>query len=274
MEENISRNTSFSSSCSNTEEEKEKYKDKDKELYVVKGYEPSFPDDFTNYYTNFWYKRNILRSGAYVIALMSTLKFVNHGAIKLHCGVYMIKKDYDGSPTKETCALLGVPIKLISDFLIDESQTINMLKKAHELDYIDDIKDITTVYISSMISTFLPFFKNYDTTTDLILLNIEPKGYGNIEYKYPTPRITIPGGKMQKSDLFDFESCGFREFKEETGLDITHCHEKISREKVRSNKKYNQSTLYHKKFRFYPLKQTQQNNSNIFESMYYLVRVK
>jgi 8-oxo-dGTP pyrophosphatase MutT (NUDIX family) len=38
---------------------------------------------------------------------------------------------------------------------------------------------------------------------------------------------------MEEKDFLDFEKCALREFKEETGLDISSCHEKLSREKFK-----------------------------------------
>lgn len=184
----------------------------------------------------------------------------------------MIKKEYDGTPTKETCALLGIPIRLINDFILEHSPLINLIKQSQELDYIDQIQSITSKFIYRAIGKFLPHFNKCEAT-DLVLLNIEPKGYGKLERKYPVPRFTIPGGTMEKDDLLNFESCGLREFKEETGLDISNCHEKISREKIRSGNRFTFMESFEKKLHFLPVKR-QQEILTRFESMYYLVRLK
>lgn len=223
-------------------------------------------------FRDYWHKKSNCKKGAYVLAIISTIKFVKYGAVKLTNGVYMIKKDYDGTPTKETCALLGVPVKMITDFLIEDSELVINLKHSDELNYIDNIDEITTKYISKALHKFLPYFKDCNQT-DLVLLNIEPKGFGRYSRKYPTPRITIPGGRMESTDLFNFESCGFREFKEETGLDITCCHEKISREKIRTSKRFTHLSSFQKRLKVLPFKK-QQELLTKFESMYYLVKIK
>jgi len=223
-------------------------------------------------FRDYWHKKHTYKKSAYVLAIISTLKFLKYNAIKLPNGIYMIKKDYDGTPTKETCALLGVPVRLITDFFIEDSGLVISLKNSEELSYIDNINDVTTKYISKPLTKFLPYFKNCNPN-DLVLLNIEPRGYGRYARKYPIPRITIPGGKMESSDLFNFESCGFREFQEETGLDITCCHEKISREKIRSSKRFTHLSSFQKRLKILPFKK-QQEILTRFESMYYLVKIK
>lgn len=218
-----------------------------------------------------WHKKNTKKS-AYVIAVMSTLNFIKHGASKLRCGIYLIKKDYDGSPTKETCALLGIPVRIINDLLFDDTELVKKIRTDDELTYIEKIEEVTTRHISKAIGKFLPFFRTYGNT-DLVLLNIEPKGYGKYERYYPTPRITIPGGKMERNDFFNFESCGFREFREETGLDISSCHEKISREKIKSGKRFTHLSSFQKKMKYLPIRR-QQEILTKFESVYYLVNIK
>lgn len=223
-------------------------------------------------FRDYWHKKSNCKRGAYVLAIISTLKFVKYGAVKLTNGVYMIKKEYDGTPTKETCALLGVPVKMVTDFLIEDSELVINLKNSEELSYIDNINEITTKHISKALNKFLPYFKEC-SATDLVLLNIEPRGFGRYVRKYPTPRITIPGGRMESTDLFNFESCGFREFKEETGLDITCCHEKISRERIRSSKRFTHLSSFQRRLKVLPFKK-QQELLTKFESMYYLVKIK
>jgi hypothetical protein len=259
----------------------ESFSSEDEDSINDKPIDPGLEDKFSSFrfqndndrvFKDYWHKRNNLKKSAYILAIISVLKFVKHDAIKLNCGIYMIKKDYDGSPTKETCALLGVPVKIITDFLTEESELLIHLKQSPELQYIDDISEITTKHISKALIKFLPMFKDCNQS-DLILLNIEPKGFGRFERNYPTPRITIPGGKMEKNDLFNFESCGFREFKEETGLDITCCHEKISREKIKSGRRFTHLSSFQKKLKMLPIKK-QQDVLTKFESMYYLVKIK
>ncbi len=208
------------------------------------------------------YKYNKYKKSAYILALVSTFNFIKIGGSKLNNGIYFIKKDYNGDPDKETCALIGVPIKNIGDFIDFNGELLNTLKDCEELSYINGLRDITTKYISYVIKKFLPYFENVDSN-NLLILNIEPRGETpKTSYLYPVPRITIPGGKMEAKDSYNFELCGLREFKEETGIDITNCHEKISREKINNGKK------------FYKRKNKKSKVNLIFENMYYLVKIK
>lgn len=73
-----------------------------------------------------------------------------------------------------------------------------------------------------------------------ILLNIEPKGMsGELAKMYPAPLITLPGGTMESSDNGDFEYCAFREFREETGIQIDKCkYICVSKDKLKCSKHY------------------------------------
>jgi hypothetical protein len=62
-----------------------------------------------------------IRKGSYIMAIMPITSFIKQeGATLLDCGIYFIKKDYDGSPTKETCALIGVPLNMVMEFLDED----------------------------------------------------------------------------------------------------------------------------------------------------------
>ena len=166
-----------------------------------------------------------IRKGSYIMAIMPIESFMKQqGAMKLDCGIYFIKKEYDGTPTKETCALLGIPLINVTDFLDETCAFVSSIKHDKELQYIKDIHNLSIRYIQSPISKFKMFFRREDTS-ELLLFNIEPKGEGIQELRYPEPRITIPGGGMEEGDLRDFEKCGIREFQEETGLDIQDTYE-------------------------------------------------
>ena len=105
------------------------------------------------------------------------------------------------------------------------------------------------------------------------MFNIEPKGEGYLEKSYPVPRITIPGGTMEDKDFLDFEKCALREFKEETGLDITSCHEKLSREKFKKGFRFTHFTNYKKQLRTFYVRNKNDNNTK-YISMYYLMRIQ
>ena len=213
-----------------------------------------------------------IRKGSYIMAIMPISSFMKQqGAMKLDCGIYFIKKDYDGTPTKETCALLGIPLINVTDFLDETCAFVSSIKHDKELQYIKDIVRLSVRYIQNPISKFKMFFKREDTN-ELLLFNIEPKGEGIHELKYPEPRITIPGGGMEEKDLRDFEKCGIREFKEETGLDISDTYERISKEKIKRGFKFTHFSSNRNKVKMFLIKNKYDNKKSI--SMYYLVRIE
>jgi hypothetical protein len=213
-----------------------------------------------------------IRKGSYIMAIMPIESFMKQqGAMKLDCGIYFIKKEYDGTPTKETCALLGIPLINVTDFLDETCAFVSSIKHDKELQYIKDIHNLSIRYIQSPISKFKMFFRREDTS-ELLLFNIEPKGEGIQELRYPEPRITIPGGGMEEGDLRDFEKCGIREFKEETGLDIQDTYEKISKEKIKRGFKFTHFSSNRNKVKMFLIKNKYENKKSI--SMYYLVRIE
>ena len=213
-----------------------------------------------------------IRKGSYIMAIMPIESFMKQqGAMKLDCGIYFIKKEYDGTPTKETCALLGIPLINVTDFLDETCAFVSSIKHDKELQYIKDIHKLSIRYIQSPISKFKMFFRREDTS-ELLLFNIEPKGEGIQELRYPEPRITIPGGGMEEGDLRDFEKCGIREFKEETGLDIQDTYEKISKEKIKRGFKFTHFSSNRNKVKMFLIKNKYENKKSI--SMYYLVRIE
>lgn len=213
-----------------------------------------------------------IRRGSYIMAIMPISSFMKQkDAVKLDCGIYFIKKDYDGTPTKETCALLGIPLINVTDFLDETCAFVTSIKNDKELQYINDIHNLSVRYVQSAISKFKIFFKREDTS-ELLLFNIEPKGEGEYKTKYPEPRITIPGGGMEERDLCDFEKCGIREFKEETGIDITDSYERISKEKIKRGFKFTHFSSNRRKLKMFLIKNKYENKKSI--SMYYLVRIE
>lgn len=213
-----------------------------------------------------------IRKGSYIMAIMPIESFMKQqGAMKLDCGIYFIKKDYDGTPTKETCALLGIPLINVTDFLDETCAFVSSIKHDKELRYIKDVQHLSVRYIQNPISKFKMFFKREDTN-ELLLFNIEPKGEGIHELKYPEPRITIPGGGMEEKDMRDFEKCGIREFQEETGLDISDTYERISKEKIKRGFKFTHFSSNRNKVKMFLIKNKYDNKKSI--SMYYLVRIE
>ena len=213
-----------------------------------------------------------IRKGSYIMAIMPITSFMKqNGAKKLDCGIYFIKKEYDGTPTKETCALIGVPLNMVMEFLDENCKFIKDIRLDDDLQYIDKIEKLTIKYIQIPISKFKIFFRR-ESQNDLLLFNIEPKGEGQLQRCYPEPRISIPGGGMEDSDYYNFETCGLREFKEETGLDISNSYERISREKIKRGFRFTHFSSSKKKLKMVLLKNKTDNSKSI--SMYYLVKIE
>jgi len=223
-----------------------------------------------NEFKNFNHRVDVKRS-SYVMAIITSENFKKKGAIQLSSGIYWIKRDYDGSSTGETCALIGVPIQFIFDFLDENGELINKIRRDQELDYIDGIETLSCRYIQLAISKFKTFFKREDEQ-ELMIFNIEPKGSGKLEKAYPNPTITVPGGTMEEKDLLDFERCAMREFQEETGIDIVDSHQKISREKIKKGYRFTHFPSSHKRLKMIYSKNKFDQNKKVI-AMYYLVRI-
>jgi 8-oxo-dGTP pyrophosphatase MutT (NUDIX family) len=172
-------------------------------------------------------KENILRQSAYFISVIPVDTFIKYGAKYIDWGVYYIHKEYDGSPTQETCALVGIPLLHVDQFYTESSELIQNLKHREEFQHIHGIEFITCANTCETLSKFKEYFDACDTSS-LLLLNIEPKGFGKISVKYPDPRFTIPGGTMEDADCNDFEQCALREFIEETALPIQNKYVVVS----------------------------------------------
>jgi 8-oxo-dGTP pyrophosphatase MutT (NUDIX family) len=137
------------------------------------------------------------------------------------------------------------------------------------------IDKLTCKFIQNTISKFRLYLNNPYIQEDLVLFNIEPKGDGKLERCYPIPRISVPGGKMEDGDLLDFEKCALREFKEETGIDITFCHQKLSREKIKKGFRFSHFSNNKEEHKTTKIKTYYSKNKfdTKYISMYYLVRI-
>ena len=203
------------------------------EIYKPEEYHPSISSEK---------KKKVYRS-AYIISVIKKDSFIKYGARLLTTVpfVYYIPKVYTGDSEHETCALLGIRVCDWTDLLTDDSLLIRNLRNSKELKYIQDIHKITSYHMMESVSKFKNDLKQFNDD-DLILLNIEPKGNDHLEKSYPVPRLCIPGGGMERKDMNSFESCAFREYKEETGIDISNIHILIRQDhiyKKRSREKYN-----------------------------------
>lgn len=175
--------------------------------------------------------RKILRQSAYIISIISERSFIQRGAVPLNYGLYYIRKECRNTPDAETLALVGIPIIHIAQFFVEESELVRELRKSPQLQYIDNVAQLSVAENCNVLRKFVRFFENCDSSM-LLLLNIEPRGEGRYKRLYPYPRFTIPGGTMESQDMNDFLQCALREFREETSLDVTDNYEIISQKKV------------------------------------------
>jgi 8-oxo-dGTP pyrophosphatase MutT (NUDIX family) len=77
---------------------------------------------------------------------------------------------------------------------------------------------------------------------------------------------------MEDSDSKDFVTCGLREFKEETGLDISNSYEKLSKEKIKRGFKFTHFSSSKSKLKMFFIKNKVDYSKSI--SMYYLVKIE
>ncbi len=80
---------------------------------------------------------------AYIIALVDRLNFIDYGAIRLsnlnpslNYEVYTVLRRYDGSPDHETEALVGIPVRYWNELLLTDSELLQYLRSASELNHI------------------------------------------------------------------------------------------------------------------------------------------
>jgi hypothetical protein len=175
--------------------------------------------------TNINIQSNIfVKKCSYFLAIINKNSFINdYKAEKLsNSNIYIIKKDYDGSSTGETCAILGLDkwdtLSLLSD---NNSNVLDVIKKTSSLSYIESLETLSLNLVQNTIKYFAYQIDNFLNDDELIIFNIEPKGQTRRHLKfYPTPNLSIPGGNMERSDELSIERCGEREFYEETGINI------------------------------------------------------
>lgn len=175
------------------------------------------------------------RKSAHVLAIIESDMFVRMGAVKLRDDfeIYFILRDYNGSPTGETCAILGIGKRHIKDLPNKNSAFFKAVRESKQLEHIPGIVNLSP-YKLNVIPYMLQFLK-FVRDTELILFNIEPMGSDELARKlYPSANISIPGGGMEKEDDNCFERCGWREFREETGINLNDYSDvrKITRQKI------------------------------------------
>lgn len=181
--------------------------------------------------------RDKKRHSAYIIAITNQEFMLNMGAIVLDpiMNIYYVKRHYDGTPTGESCGLIGVPRQYISDLFNTHSKLYGILRTSPILKYIYGIETLSP-YNLSHLQTIISIYTSMQkqptqpqpqpqpqsiTDNDIFLFNIEPKGINELANIYKTANICIPGGGIENNDDGDYCKCACREFKEETGIDIT-----------------------------------------------------
>lgn len=211
---------------------------------------------------------NNVKRCSYFLLGMPTDNFIKLGGQQIDdTNSYYIEKKYDGTPTGEVCAVLGVNKKdllTIYNYMVsneeDESSSKNYLNHHHdynkysslttnektvidkikefsEFKKIDKIDFINIKYIENAIKYFYNSIINFDDDY-VFILNIEPRGETKRQLKfYPNPNLCIPGGNMEYKDNLSFEKCAIREFEEETGIKIPN-YKIIDKYNVEIIKKY------------------------------------
>jgi hypothetical protein len=160
----------------------------------------------------------------YLLTIINREEFIEIGADFIeNSSIFYIKRDYDGSSTGETEALIGVNYKDVKSFVENEEKCnfLNLIKNCYELNYVEDIENIDMSEIQKGILKYFSGILGNMQEDELIILNIEPRGRTQKQLKiYPHPCLSIPGGNMEKDDNLSFEKCAVREFIEETGINI------------------------------------------------------
>jgi hypothetical protein len=166
-----------------------------------------------------------VRKGAYMLATINYKDFILLGGEKLFPdkNIYFIPKEYDGLPTGESCALVGIGRDHLFDLFINPPNPSLLLKEFREhkaLQYIPGITELSP-YNLDIIKNIKSYSTNYIDVEDLLLLNIEPSGTTDVSRAlYPNANLCLPGGGIEKQDQDSFEKCSLREFKEETNIDL------------------------------------------------------
>ncbi len=184
---------------------------------------------------------------AYMIALVRRQNFISLGAKPIQGGVsYYIPRNhvYDGSPFNETCGILGLRANFYHHLNNPACAVFRKIKESPLLQNVEDALNVTAKKIAPPLSKFDSFLRAQNDDI-LILLNVEPKGTGIFTRIYPHPQITLPGGTMEDGDGDCFQACAFREFKEETGFDISRCSSIIHNETMQQLRHKYQSTNSH-----------------------------
>lgn len=173
------------------------------------------------------------KRSSYVLGLIDYDDVVKCNGIPIReTSIYILPR----KKTEEADALLAIYLHTYLDMLdcahIQSEDNIHKcvcehIQSIRNHPYLNYIVDAKYIYIKNsytvhrIVSTLIQ-----DGWGDqYILLNIEPRGLTKeLSQMYPAPLITLPGGTMESTDDGDFEYCAFREFYEETGIQIEKCN--------------------------------------------------
>lgn len=214
-------------------------------------------------------RKKQLKQSSYILGLIKQQDFINRGAQLLDYGIYWIKKEFDGTPEKETLALVGIPIIHVNEFFENESQLVQNIRKLQQLNYIQNVDELCCGTTSIILRKFHRMFEDFESHY-LLLLNIEPAGEGKYKRLYPYPRFTLPGGSMEQQDSDDFFNCALREFKEETHIDLynDNCYEIMMKKRVVKDFDFHKFNSNKTKFKIFKTCSTYKNIS-----MYYVLKL-
>jgi hypothetical protein len=213
------------------------------------------------------------RSG-YVLAMVDYEDIIRlKGESIIENGIYIIPRD----KTKETDALIVINIPILISILDNayvnnydniynnKCEYIKCMRKHPLLQFVNEVQTLYMKYVYT-IYRIVNMLKEEGWIDQYVVLNIEPKGTGRLEKMYPAPVITIPGGTMENLDNNDYEVCAFREFFEETCINIEDCkYICIAKDRLKCNK-HNSFNTFIKKHKHY--------KANGFQiSFYYTIKL-
>jgi hypothetical protein len=232
-------------------------------------------------------KTNFTKRSGYVLALIDRNDIIRLNGFALYSSsednieeeIFILPR----KSTNETEALLAIKLKTYQTILqssqtysyFDNDSKLNkeceILKALRSHCALSNIAEIQTLYIkySFIINRIVNYLINdEDWKNDYILINIEPKGFGKLEKTYPAPILTLPGGTMEPIDNGDYEECAFREFYEETCINIKESNYLcITKDFLKCSKdtKFNHFTKIKNK--------NKNNNTNLKISWYFSIKL-
>jgi hypothetical protein len=169
-----------------------------------------------------------------VIAAIDASLFAKAGAQSLRDGVYqdgvyILPRKYDGTPSGETCAIVGIARRHIRELFNQSGRIYNLLRGCPLLRDVPGIADLGPYKLGALKCMLRNLYFVLDS--ELVLFNIEPKGEDGNEKLYPRANICLPGGGMEIQDDYSWERCALREFEEEVGVKLDKEDKLIARQR-------------------------------------------